>query len=154
MIIDNRKNVVRYRFNEFIGAVITITLFTLVLTLPFFLDPFLGIGRIYWAVILLCGYIGLFAFHFYKDLNYIYFSDDKGRMVFRYYSIRPFADSKNAIEMAHKQFHEYVITKSGLRTYITFKQNAGGRIAEYPKVSITALTKNQREKLYQCLNKL
>lgn len=154
MVIDNRRNVVKYRFNEFLVAVVTITLFVLVLSLQFFDKPFLGIERVYWAIILLTGFIGKFVFNFYLDINYIYFSDEKNRLIFRYYSIRPFADSKNAIEMSQKQFVEYSITKSGFRTYITFKQDAGGRIASYPKVSITALTKEQRANLTRSLDKM
>ncbi|MCT4636675.1 MAG: hypothetical protein N4A72_03110 [Bacteroidales bacterium] len=154
MILENKRRVIRYRFKEFIGAVIAVSIFAFLLSSDYFSEGILGLSDVFWSIVTIMVYMVLIAYHFYLDLNYIYFSDSEKRVVFRYYSIRPFNDSKNAIEMDFNQFGGYSIDKRGLRTYITLYRNMGGNKAKYPEVSITSLSKEQQDILKKSLDKI
>ncbi len=154
MILENKKRVIRYRFKEFIGAIIAVSIFSFLLSSDYFIEGILGLSRVFWSIVIVVLYMVLIAYHYYLDLNYIYFSDSDKRVVFRYYSIRPFHDSKNAIEMDFNQFGGYSIDKRGPRTYITLYRKMGDNKAKYPEVSITSLSKEQQNIIKKSLDKI
>lgn len=89
-------------------------------------------------------------------LNYSYFSFriNEDQLLFRFASIRPFGNNKNAINIKIEDFVGVEIEKSllGYRKELTLKVKTKKGIANYPPISLSALSEKQIEMLKRTLN--
>ena len=100
----------------------------------------LNIDKVSLTVIIVGLYILTIIFNVIRDFNYIYFSDDSEKIVFRYFSLSIFTQKKSSIEIPKSSFAGYKIERSliGLIEKIVLLQQLERKIARYPSVSITA----------------
>jgi hypothetical protein len=151
MIIDIRRTAIRMRLRGLFTAFIFSALILILLLIDFFDEIraylILGFSVIYLIYIL---YI------YFRDYYYIYFNDESNKILLRYYSLRPLSQTKRSIEIQRGNLSRFEIKTStlGLNEKIILYQKVKGGVYKYPPISITALSKQEKNHLIQALNKL
>lgn len=147
MKIENSKRVAKLRKVFYLVSVIIA-----VAALVFFLFDFILFGIIG---------IGIFAFWFLyfqvSDYQYIQFSDENNKIILRYYKIIRFGKGEyNSIEfpknLLQNAFFENSIFGKMSDLTIIIKTKRG--VAEYPSVSLSALSKEERKKIQITMNEI
>lgn len=147
MEIKNKKKVVSLRRLFFlVSLVIALT------ALALFLIDF---------TLYAIGVVGVFAlwFLFFQvaDYQYIEFNDENNKILLRYYKAVRFGKSEfNAIEFPQNLLHNAVFENSmfGKMSDLTLIIRTRRGIAEYPSVSLTALSIDERKKMQAALHKI
>jgi hypothetical protein len=98
-----------------------------------------------------------FAFYFYHIIaasSYIYYCDEDGKIVFRFYQLNGFSTSKLSYEIPKKEFTGFKVEKKyrNIRENIVVFRKYQGNIVNYPPISISALTKSEKGKLLRSLS--
>jgi len=147
MIIENKSRVVKLKRLFFLVSVI-IAVVALVL---FLLD--------YTLSAIAC--VGVFALWFLyfqvADYQYIQFSDENGKILLRYYkAVRLGKGEYSVIEFPQKIIQNAYFENSmfGKMSDLTLIVRTQRGIAEYPSVSLTALTKEERKRIQNALNEI
>ena len=147
MIIENKSKVVKLKRLFFLVSVI-IAVVALVL---FLLD--------YTLSAIAC--VGVFALWFLyfqvADYQYIQFSDENGKILLRYYkAVRLGKGEYSVIEFPQKIIQNAYFENSmfGKMSDLTLIVRTQRGIAEYPSVSLTALTKEERKRIQNALNEI
>jgi len=85
--------------------------------------------------------------------RYIYFSADERTIMLRWYGTGVLPGESKSIEIPAGKFAGYEITKKamGFHYYLTLYQQVQGRKAAYSPVSISALSKKERDKIASTL---
>lgn len=140
----------------FIAAIVFIVAITIILFTSTYENTFLGMNKYGWSIAVAGMYILLILFNSIRDYNYIYYNDEKEKISFKYFSLSVFNQRKNAIEIPRKDFtgYSYKARFLGLNKYIVLKQKIKSRVAEYPRISLSLLTKNELSDLLKSLDDL
>ena len=156
MTIDNQKKAVALRIQKSLAILVFIILIGLIYFVDILPRGTLGLTRNEFSIIVIGIFILFFLFHYLRDHNYIFYSDTGNNFILRYFSLRPLHDRKNAIEFNKKEFENYEIKKSlaGLNESVIIYRKTSKGVAKYPPVSITALDKKNREKLFASFQKI
>lgn len=103
--------------------------------------------------------VGVFTLWFLyfqvSDYQYIQFSNENNKIILRYYKVIRFGKGEfNSIEFPQKLLHNAVFENSifGKMSDLTFLIKTKRGIAEYPSVSLSALSKEQRKQIHAILN--
>ena len=147
MRIENKSRVVKLKRLFFlvsvIIAIVALVLFLLDFTLP---------------AIACVGVFALWFLYFQvADYQYIQFSDENRKILLRYYkAVRLGKSEYNAIEFPQRIIQNAYFENSmfGKMTDLTFIVKTQRGIAEYPSVSLTALTKQERKRIQNALNEI
>jgi hypothetical protein len=155
MTLDTQRNVIKNQLRRLITIIIYAFFLTLLMLVKNRRTEFLGINPYQWSLILTMVFVILFMLESLLNLNYIYFSDDDDRIVFRYFSMSFLNKKKNSIEIPKDRFRGYILEKSllGFKKKIILMQRVKDIDAKYPAVSISALNKNQTARLIKALDK-
>jgi len=147
MRISNRKTATKYKRIFFLVSIL-ITIFTLAL---FLLDfTIFGLAGV--------GVFSLWYLYFHvADYQFIEYSDENGKILLRYFKIISFGSKsyhsiefpQNIIQNAH--FEDSVFGKLSDLTFLVRTQRG---IAEYPSVSLSALSFENRKKMQESLYKI
>lgn len=154
MVIDIKRTVIRTQLRR----LITLLLITLIILIIIFLgnlqNEFLGINKYQWGSIVFIVYLISLIVEGILELNYIYFSDEEGAIIFRYFSMSLFSRKKNSIEIPIDRFGGYEIIESygGLKKQIIFYHKTKKGTAKYRPVSITSLNSEQFNLLKKTLD--
>ncbi len=156
MVIDNQKQAVSLRIQKSLALLLLIISIGLIYFANVLNSGVLGLSRDQIAGIIVALFLLFFLVHFMKDHNYIYYSDTGNKFILRYFSLRPLADKKNAIEFNKKELHSFEVKKSlsGFNERLIIYRQTSRGIANYPPVSLTALDRQDKEKLLAALRKL
>ena len=155
MVIDIQRTVIKTQIRRFITLLVFVTIMIFVMLTGNSQETYIGITKYKWAVIISALYLGGALIESLIDYNYIYYSDEGDRIVLRYFSMSFFNKKKSSIEIPNKDFKSYTIEKkySGIKEFLTLVQDFKGKDAKYPAVNISALTKKQKEKLIESLDR-
>ncbi len=156
MIINIRRTILRKNVRAFILALVFVTFIVVLLITNIVEDVLFGLTSYHLAIIIACIYIVIVLFNSLRQYNYIYFSDEGDTIILRYFPTGVFTNRKNSIEIGKKNFVDYERKKwlFGFREKIIILVNTPRGIAKYPPVSFTALSKTEKQKIYQALDKL
>jgi len=149
MIIDNSNYVVNDRKIMYLTTISLTVLIPIFLLTDFFDTPVLGISKEYYVLMLGAAYI---CFHIYRiilDLNYIYITDESGKLTVKFYSLMPFAKKHKSMEIPLPSFSKYSVESTffGLKKTLILYQKMQGNIAKYPPLSVSALNAQEIDKL-------
>jgi len=104
------------------------------------------------------GVFSLWFLYFHvADYQFIRFSDENGKVVLRYYkAVRFGKPAYSSIEFPHNMFQKVYFENSvfGKMSDITIIVKTKRGIAEYPSVSLSAVSYNDRLKIQEALQKL
>ncbi len=75
------------------------------------------------------------------------------KLVFRYYSLAHFSKRLQAVEIKKATFYKFEFRKKllGLQSYVILYQKVAQNIAKYPPISVSLLSKRQRNELVTSL---
>ena len=101
--------------------------------------------------------IGVFAVYVgvsvFANLCYVYFSTDNGNVLIRYYPIISiFKKGYQSIEFSHKMLVGFQIEKALGFSDLTIAIKTKRGIAEYPSISLAALSKGEIEQIRTALS--
>jgi hypothetical protein len=155
MIIDIQRIVIKTQLRRLITLLLVVLAILIVVFLGSLQNDFLGINKYQWGLIIFAVYIISVIIEGLLELNYIYFSDEEGAIIFRYFPMSLFSRKKNSIEIPLERFAGYEIIESfgGLKKQIIFYHKLKKGSAKYKPVSITGLNKEQLQTLIKTLNR-
>ena len=90
------------------------------------------------------------------NFQYVKIAEERNKLVIRYYSIFAFERSFETFEFSAAQLRNVVVKKHffGLKWDITFTIRVQKGLADYPPVSLSAVSFHERKRLVQELRKL
>lgn len=89
------------------------------------------------------------------DFNYLIYQESEKKIILRYYPLHPFHDNFKSIELAKSSLSHFDLESKyfGLRKKVILYQLTDRGLAKYPKLSLSALSKADREKLIDSLKR-
>ncbi len=151
---NTRKTLIINQF-RYIALIAFIVIVVILLTTDLIKTEFLGLNKYYWAAIVTIIYLAQNILEYLKGYNYIYFSDENNKILFRYIPLRPFRNKRYSVEIRKDEFHGYKVERSSpFRKEIILYVKTPQGIAKYPSISISALNENEFNKLKKSLNRL
>jgi hypothetical protein len=117
--------------------------------------PLLGLSDTVWTLILVAVYLVIAFIPMLRNFQFVFYSDEAENIVFRYFFAGIVGGKKNSFSITKKSFAGYKTESKyfGLSNSIILFQKMGQGIAKYPPVYISALSRDQRNKLFESLNK-
>jgi hypothetical protein len=154
MTFDNSKTIIGIRIKLFIATVLFLTYIALTYAAKLIKFPLLGISDTAWTLILVALYLIVAFLPMLLSYQFVFFSDEGEKLVFRYFNAGIVGGKKNSVEINKRTFAGYKTESKyfGLVKNIELYQQIGQAVAKYPPVYISALNKEQRSKLFLSLN--
>jgi len=156
MVIDIQRTILRKNLRAFIMAIVFVLVILLLLLTYIYEDQLFGLTNYHLAIIIAGSYVVYMLFNTLRRYYYVYFSDDNDKIIMRYFPTTMFTHKKNSIEIAKRDFAGYEKEKwlFGFRERITLMVHTPRGTAKYPSVSLSALTRKEKEILYKVLDML
>jgi hypothetical protein len=154
MTFDNSKTIIGLRIKLFGATVTILTYIVLTYIAEIIKYPLLGMSDTAWTLILVGIYFGYALLPMFLNYQYIHFSDEGENIVIRYFTAGIIGGRKNSIEINKSGFAGYKSETRffGLIKSLTLYQKVQKGIATYPLVYISALSGEERSKLFRSLN--
>lgn len=153
MTFNNSKAIISLRIRLFTATV----LFLLYIVLTYVADvirfPVLGLSESVITVILVCIYFLYALYPMILNYQYISYSDEGDKIIFRYFTAGIVGGKKNSVEINKSDFAGYKREKklAGLiQSVILFHQLKEG-VAQYPPIYISILSRKERARLLNSL---
>jgi hypothetical protein len=153
MTFDNSKTIINFRIKLFFATLFAIAWIAMVYLIKLIKFPLLGLGDEIWTLVIIAGWLLIAFMPMILNYQYISYSDDGDNIVLKYFNAGIAGGRKNSIEIYKPTFDGFqTISKFfGLSTsIILFQKTSAGR-AKFPHVYITALTKEQKVRLFKTL---
>jgi hypothetical protein len=156
MIINNQKQAVNLRIKKSLALLVLVIAIGLIYFANVLPHRTYGFSRNQIALAILAIFFIYFLIDYMRNYFYIYYSDTGDKFILRYFSLRPLEDKKNAVEFNKREFSRFEIKKTlfGFNESIIIYRKTTKGIAKYPPVSITAVSKPDREKMLSSFRKL
>lgn len=156
MIFDNRRKVTNLNMRRYLSLIVYVIFIGLVILSGMFNKPVFDISKNFYVIIASVIYIIYLAYVYIKNYNFFKYNDEGKKIVFKFISLRPFDNKKKLIEILKKDFTGYKIQKSllNLKVDLILSVKTKNRVANYPPISITALTNKYKNILKNSLDKI
>jgi hypothetical protein len=155
MTLDNSKKIISLRIKLFAATVIVLIFIVLTYIARMISYPMLGMGDTAWTLIVITIYL-IYAFMpMILNYQYLFYSDDDETLIFRYFTSGLVGGRKNSVVIEKRSFSGYKIESKffGLiRSIILFQRLPEG-VAKYPPIYISALSKEETDKVIVSLKK-
>lgn len=154
MTLDNSKTIINFRIKLFGATVVFIAYIILAYFSKTIKFPMLGLSDTAVTLILVAVYL-LFAFlPMILNYQFVFFTDENEKIIFRYFNAGLTGGKKNSVEIDKVSFAGYKTETSmfGMIKSIVLFQKFREGVAKYPPIFITALTKEERSKIFKALN--
>ena len=154
MTFDNSRTIISLRIKLFGATIVFLAYIVLTYVAKMIKYPLFGMSDTAWTLILVGIYLLVAFLPMFLNYQFIYFSDDDENIVFRYFTAGMVGGKKNSVEINKKTFSGYKIESRlfGLIQSITLFQRFKEGVAKYPPVYISALTREERAKVFRSLN--
>ncbi len=155
MILDNKSSIIRIKQS---GLIYTLLFVVFIMVLLYIKkDPFINLGFSKTIVTIISStlYAYFIVSRYIKNYNYFAFQETEQKLIFRYYSLRPFNKTRKTIEIEKDKFAGCRIAYSKMKVkqhLILYKKSAEG-LRQYPKISVSAVSKKNLLTLTKILNK-
>ncbi|MGE0090145.1 MAG: hypothetical protein AB7S50_11815 [Bacteroidales bacterium] len=156
MTFNNSPRIVQYNIVQFVTLLVYATLMLILIFTTTIDFLFKDVNKVSIAILLSILYLCFLMYNYIIDYNFISFSDEDGKFVIHYISIRPLNKKRKAIEILKSKFAGYKIENSffGKKKEIIFSVKTQHGEAKYPPLNISALNKNQIYLLTNSLKQL
>jgi len=154
MTFNNFKNIIGLRIRLFAITVILIVYLVLTYIAQIIKFPLFGMSDTLATVILVAIYLFLVFLPMYLNYQFVSYSDDDDKIVFRYFTSGIIGGRKNSVAIDKRNFSGYEVKSEffGLKKSIILFQNFREGVAKYPPVYISGLTGKEREKVIRSLS--
>lgn len=104
---------------------------------------------------LLAVFVLLVGLNLTREYNFIIYKETDDKLIIRYYPLHPFHDKFKSIEISKQTFSHFELKKRsmGLREDLFLFQISSRGLAKYPGISLSALSKTQRDEILTSLSK-
>jgi len=156
MIIDTSKKVIKHNFYGFILTLAILIIIGILIVTKNYNERLFGIDKGLISIILIIIYILYLIYNLLHDYHYVYFSDEEdNKLIFRHFPIRIMIEKKNSIEIKKEDFVGFYVEKKliSFKEYLIIYQKLGKKIGKYPPISISFLSKKEKEQLFTTLKK-
>lgn len=154
MTFDNSREIVTARLVLFIATFPFLAFLVLTYIAGIIRFPLLGMSETSWVLILSVIYFILAVYPSLLKYNYVYFSDDGDAIIIRFYSAGFIKGARQAVEIRKKMFAGYKLSrKYGIIPLIVLYEKRREGIAKYPPVSLSALSRKDRSRLFGTLDR-
>lgn len=153
MTFDNSKTIISLRIKLFGATVILLAYLAMAYVIRMIKFPLLGLDDTAWTVILIAIWVILAFMPMILNYQYISFSDDGDNIIFRYFTAGIVGGKKNSVEINKISFAGYKTETRffGMIQSIILYQKFKEGIAKYPPVYITALSREEKDKVFKSL---
>jgi len=153
MKFDNSRTIISLRIKLFGVTITFLTFIVLTYVAKIIKYPLLGMSDTAWTLILVAIYIIVAFYPMFLNYQYISYSDDGEKIIFRYFSSGLVGGRKNSVEINKNTFSGYKLESGffGLKQSIILFQKFQEGVAKYPPVHISSLTREEKEKLLRSL---
>lgn len=154
MVLDNRDIILKINKLRYIFLLGYITILVILIFSNLFNDPVLGLKKSVYIVFSTSVYVIYNIVKYVLNYTFLSYSDEGNKLIFRFISLRPFDNKRNAIEILKKDFRRFKTSKSFFdlkEELILFVKTPKG-VANYPSFSITALSLKQKSLLKNSLS--
>jgi len=154
MKLDNSKALISFRIKLFAVTVLFLTYIVLSYVAKFFKLTLFGMSDTFWTTIFAVVWLFVALLPMFLNHQYVSYSDDGESIVFRYFMSGMIAGKKNSVEINKNAFAGYKTDKKlfGLICSITLYQHFREGVAKYPPIYISALSREERSKIFRSLN--
>jgi len=149
MKIDNRKHINKIWLTKaFITLLFTLSIVA-ILIFKVFDRPGVVINKYYLIIIVSVLFILVNVISWWRNPYYFFFSDEEDMLIFRFYPLGIFFSKKNSVQIPKAKFIGFELKRyfMGREEKIILIQNYRNRIAKYPPINLSAVKKEDREKL-------
>ena len=155
MQIDNQKNTYRLWLSRMVTTIVFTLVIIVIIFVPWFEDTEFWLSKYHVAVFISVIYIVINLFNTLKVPYFVSYSDQGENIVLRYYPLSLFTSRKNSIEIPKKQFVKYELVPFffGTRQKIVLYHHFRDRVAKYPAISLSAVDKEDQERILASLQK-
>ena len=153
MTFDNSKTIINLRITFFLATILLLAYITLTYVARLIRFPLLGMSDTVWTLGLVFIWFVLTFTPMFLNYQFIFFSDEGEKIIFRYFSTGLISGKKNSVEIDKRTFSGYKIESRfiGLIQSITLFQRFNEGVAKYPPVYISALSKEEKAKIIRTL---
>jgi hypothetical protein len=154
MTFDNSRTIISLRIKLFGATILFLAFIVLTYVAKMIKYPLLGMSDTTWTLLLVGIYLLVAFFPMFLNYQFIYFSDEGEKIIFRYFTAGVVGGKKNSVEINKNTFSGYKTESRffGLILSITLSQKFNEGVAKYPPVYISALTREERAKVLRSLN--
>jgi len=155
MKVDNQRNTYRI----WLSRLVMTTVFAMAILLLVFVSWFdnleSGITKYHIVILISVVYLAINWINYLKRPCFVSYSDQGEMLVVRYYPVSMFTSRKHSIEIPKQQFVKYELKPFLFKSqhYLILHQDFRGKVAAYPRISLSAMEKEDREKMLQSLEK-
>lgn len=156
MVIENVKETAFYKIQRILYAILLGVWVMLLFSLYPLDEPVFGVSKWFVVGVPLFAYILFLIYHYIIDATYVYFTVDKGVLVFRFFSMRLLGEDRKSIEIGSESLVNLRVEKSffNKRWKLILQQRIGDKVAKYPPISISLFKRTERDKLLHVLNSI
>ena len=154
MTIDNGERIVFFRLMGFVSTIVYV-LFIFMAYFPKIFSKYISdVNLNILTGVLTLIYLFILLWPAIMKYRYIFFSADVKGITLRWYTTGLMQGESMSIEIPADRYAGYEITRKfmGIYLYLTLFQKVQNQRAGYNPLSITALSKSQRNKLINALN--
>ncbi|HUW05250.1 MAG TPA: hypothetical protein VMW01_03220 [Williamwhitmania sp.] len=154
MEIENVKETTVYKIQRISYAIVLGGWVMLLFYLYPLDEPVFGISKWFMVGVPLVAYLLFLFYHYMIDASYVYFTVEKGVIIFRYFSMRMLGEERKSIEIGLDALINLTVEKSffNKRWRLILHQRIGSKVAKYPPISVSLLGRTKRDKLLHVLN--
>ncbi|TFH22776.1 MAG: hypothetical protein E4H10_13175 [Bacteroidia bacterium] len=155
MKIDNQGNTYRIWLSRLVMTMVFALIILLLVFVSWFDNPDLPITKYHIVILISVVYLAINWLNYLKRPYFVSYNDQGEMLVVRYYPVSMFTSRKHSIEIPKKQFVKYELKPFLFKSqhYLILHQNFRGKVASYPRISLSAMEKEDREKMLQSLGK-
>jgi hypothetical protein len=156
MTFDNSKRIINLRITFFLATILLLAYLALAYVAKLIRFPLLGMSDTVWTLILVGIWVVLTFMPMILNYQYISFSDDNDKIIFRYFTSGFISGKKNSVEIDKRSFSGYSVKSSffGLIHSIILYQKFAEGEAKYPPIYLSALSHEERAKVIRSLKLL
>jgi hypothetical protein len=156
MTFDNSKRIINLRITFFIATILLLSYLAVTYVAKLIKFPLFGVSDAVWTLILVVIWVIITFMPMFLNYQYVSFSDDSEKIIFRYFTTGFVSGKKNSVEIDKKSFSGYSMKSVffGLVQSIILYQRFAEGEAKYPPIYISALTGKEKEKLIRSLKAL
>jgi len=155
MVIDNEKTIISIKLRKLFYAIISGAIIIILLTTDIVKKEYLGITANQLAIIVGVAYLFYYIYIRLLDPYYVYFTDEDEKLVFRFYSSSSFSQSRSSFEIPKSQFIRFDLNTwfMNKKEKLVLFQDTPKGIFKYPPIILSALNKEEKRDLLNCLKK-
>ena len=156
MTFDNSKRIINLRIIFFTATILLLAYLALAYVAKLIKFPMLGMNDTVWTVMLVSIWVVLTFMPMFLNYQYVAYSDDSDKIIFRYYTSGFVSGKKNSVEIEKRSFSGYSVNARlfGLIQSITLYQKFYEGEAKYPPIYISALSREEKSKVIRSLKSL